>query len=165
MSSLKTINSDDMIVILLNTLNCYTFSPKLEKDITFLLDLPFEIPKDTVEFTKTSAIYISKIKEAVNSGRSIIFTHNTPLSCEILKHLRDKKTKPNAAGWLFLSFFHDDESLLKADINLEADARINWKLVDILSLTEYHFIKKFEIPFRFELTPEYMRELVWEIYS
>ena len=100
-----------MLVILLNTSAAFTLSPELDDDLTNLLELPYEIPEDIAEF----------IEEAVESGRPIILMHYTPLTCNMLKELREKKSKPNAAGWTIVSFFHTDEEIQNANIGIKPD--------------------------------------------
>ena len=149
-----------MIVILANVSAAFTFSPELEKEVSFLLDLPYDIPEDLEEFTKTAALYLSKIEEAVNSGRPIMLLYNTPLACQMLYELREKPAKPNASDWQIISFFHDDASFLNADISIEPDSRIDIKVYELLKMLEYPFIKKISIPYGYEITHEYLKELV-----
>jgi len=152
-----------MTVILINISAAFTFSPELEKDVSFLLDLPYEVPEDLIEFTKTAGLYLRNIEKAVASGYSIILLYSTPLVCEMLNQLRIKPDKPNASDWQVITFYHDDESLLNADINIEPASRINIKRNALLQFSEYPFIKKISIPYGHVITPAYLKKLLVEL--
>ena len=149
-----------MIVILANVSAAFAFSPELEKEVSFLLDLPDEIPEDLYEFAETAALYLRRMQEAVISGRPIMFLFSSPLACQMLQELREKPAKPNAADWQIITFFHDDASFLNADINIKPESRINIKVHELYKMLEYPFIKKISIPYGYEITHEYLKELV-----
>ena len=148
-----------MIIILANISGCFTLSSELENEACLLFDLPYDVPEDIDEFTKAASQYFNKIVEAVKSGNSVILMYFTTLAAEILKELREEK-ESNASDWLILSFFHSDEELLNADITFTSEQRLNLKRREIMKILEYPFIHKVEVPYRFEITREYLIELL-----
>jgi hypothetical protein len=84
---------------------------------------------------------------------------NTPLVCEMLKNLREKKTKPNAAGWLIVSFFHDDEELVNAGLLIKPATLLKIKQNQLFQLAGYPFVNKITIPYGCEITPAYLNQI------
>jgi hypothetical protein len=151
-----------MLVILVNTMSEFHLEPELDDAVSNLLVLPYEIPEDDTAFMEIADLYVAKLTEAYNSGRMIILMHNTPFSCVLLQTLREKTTQPNAAGWIIVSFFHEDEDLLNAKINMPAEARLDWKMRDLEALLPYPFVDKINVPYRHEITAEYLFNLIIE---
>ena len=141
----------------------FTFAPELENDITFLLDLPFEVSEDIVEFTKVCETYLKAIKDTVSSGRSVIFMYYNEMTATFLKTLLEKPDKPNAAAWQILTFFHSDEEIRKTKLSITPEQFQNVKFNQLLSMTEYPFIKKYHIPYGFEITYDYLKGLLLHI--
>jgi hypothetical protein len=154
-----TLNSPKMFVIITNKSSSYFLAPEVRTDVTNLLDLPYEIPENEEAFLKLAAFYLEQIIKAVNSGRNIILIHGTPLVLEMLKNLHDKKTIPNAAEWVMVSFFHEDEELLNIVNDTPPEIRLDKKFEAILELIKYPFINKINIPYYEELTFPYLAEL------
>jgi ABC-type uncharacterized transport system substrate-binding protein len=149
-----------MFVIITNKSSSYYLAPEVYTDVTNLLDLPYDIPEDDEAFLKLATFYLEQIIKAVNSGRSIILIHGTPLALEMLRNLHDKPTTPNAAEWVMVSFFHEDEELINTVSDTPTDIRLDDKLEAILELIKFPFIKKINIPYCEELTFPYLTELV-----
>jgi hypothetical protein len=148
-----------MFVILTNLSAYFSFAPDVYRDVTNLLDLPIDIPRDQEGFFKSAHLYFDRIVDAVNSGRSVIVMHAIPLVYEFLNCLRDKRDEPNASGWVVVSFFHEDKELLAANSKWSPTTRMNLKFESILELIQYPFIKKINIPYQYELTFDYLKDL------
>jgi hypothetical protein len=156
----KSIN---MVVILKPISSAFTLSPIFNNDLTDLSDLPYSVPADDIEFFKLAAQYHARIEEAVNSGRSVILMNYSLLTAQMLYELRQPSGKPNASEWVILSFFLEDKYLENAKLNNTSLLDIKFK--EILSILNYPFIKKYELPFGFVITLNYLYKLLNEILS
>jgi hypothetical protein len=65
--------------------------------------------------------------------------------------------------WVILSFFLEDKYLEYARLNNVSMLEI--KLNEVLNLIDYPFIKKYEMPFGFEITFAYLISVIQEIYG
>jgi len=154
-------NSTNMVVILKPVSSAFTLSPIFDNDLSDLSDLPYSVPADDIEFFKLAALYHARIEEAVNSGRSIILINYSLLTAQMLYELRQPTGQPNASAWVILSFFMEDKYLENAKLNNTSMLDIKFK--EILSILNYPFIKKYELPFGFEISFDYLKKLLYDI--
>lgn len=83
------------------------------------------------------------------------------LTAQMLYELRQPTGKPNASEWIILSFFLEDKYLENAKLN--NTSMLDIKFNEILSIINYPFIKKYELPFGFEITLDYLKKLLDDI--
>jgi len=160
-NSNKVNNSTNMVVILKPISSAFIISPELNNDLSDLSDLPYSIPEDDIEFFKLAAFYHACIEKAINSGRSIILMNYSILTAQMLYELRQPTGQPNASAWVILSFFLEDKYLKNAKLN--NTSMLDIKFNEILSIINFPFIKKYELPFGFEITLEYLKNILDDI--
>ena len=139
------------IVILINLASFFTFASDLEPDICSLVDLPFIIPREQEEQGKLAGVYLEHLMLAALSEYSIILMNYNYLLGKTLETLREMPKKPNAADWLFLSFFHNDSELTEVNTEKKEDL-LGIKIKEIETMLDFPFIKKIEIPYRYQFT-------------
>jgi hypothetical protein len=111
---------------------------------------------------KNKSFCRERINEAISENYSIIIINNTPLTFEVLKEFHDT---PDYSGWLFVSFFHKDKTLVVNKIPvtetefLEPDILLDIKTKDLNRLPGYPYIKKVSIPYGFQVTGKYLKSL------
>jgi hypothetical protein len=149
------------LVILHNNSGQYIFSPELEEGISFCYDLPDYNPNaSNKSFEKLARRYYNKFFKAVRTGLPIILLNSNPITLSLLSTLRENTNQKFFENWLYVSFFNDDETLLKAKLNMKPETRLKLKENAILEAINYPFIKKFEIPYGYEITLEYIFDLI-----
>jgi hypothetical protein len=143
----------------------FTLSPDLDGTVFDIAAIPYCLPKtqrDIEANDESKQLCYVNIYKAIHENYSIILLNNTPLTLEVLKELHDKPEYPNAADWLYVSFFHKDNVLKKAKINVTDSEYLDPKILieaknkDFERLSDYPFIKKVYIPYGFEVTGEYL---------
>ena len=150
------------IVILKNLSSTFTFASDLEPDICNLVDLPFIIPREQEEQGKLAGVYFKHLMSAALSNFSIILMNYNYILGKTLEALREMPEKPNAADWLFLSFFHSDSELTEANKVAKADL-LGIKFKEIESMLDFPFIKKIEIPYRYQITYQNLWKILEDI--
>jgi hypothetical protein len=114
-----------MLVILSSLSTSFSFYPELDDTVLFNIDgipyCPQKTPKDREFLEEMKILCHEKLKEAAETGYSIILINNTPLTLEVLKEIQDVSAFPFASSWLILSFFHKDKSLVKNKIKVTDD--------------------------------------------
>jgi len=147
-----------MVVILKPFSSAFTISYGLLNNTSDLSDLPLSIPADEYKFLKLAVQYLNRIKEAVNLGRSIMLMNLSPLTVQMLHDLRQPAGTPNAADWVILTFFLEDMYLENAKFKNRSFLDI--KSDELLTILDFPFIKKYELPFGFDITPDYLKSIM-----
>jgi hypothetical protein len=153
------------LVILGNLSSAFSFSKELEKNIYFNHDLPYITPDDPKKFEELTAMQLSNIINAVLSGYSIVFMHNTPLNYNVINTLRTIPINTFYPIWQFISFFHDDRSILEADMPVRPVRRIEIKTQELNKMKPYPFIRKIYIPFGQAITTIFLAQRLSPYYS
>jgi len=158
-----------MIVILSSLSTSFTFSPEIDSSVLFNIDgipyCPPRTPSDKKALTGIRKLCHNKLQEAAETGYSIIYINNTPLTLEVLQEIQDVSVFPYASGWLFLSFFHKEEALITNKINLTETDYVDPQILleeknkDYERLSAYPFIKRIFIPYGFIITMNYLNSL------
>jgi len=161
-----------MVVILSSLATSFTFSPEIDDTLLFNINgipyCPPRTPADREFLVEMRKLCLDKLQEAANTGYSVIYINNTPLTLEVLKEIQDVSAYPFASGWLFLSFFHKDTTLNKTKIKLTETEYVNPQILinvknqDFESITAYPFIKKIIIPYGYKVTMKYLNGLFAE---
>jgi hypothetical protein len=159
-----------MYVILSSLSTTFTFSPELDDTVLFNIDgipyCPPRTPRDREFLVEMRQLCHEKLKEAADTGYSVILINNTPLTLEVLKEIQDVSAFPYASGWLILSFFHNDKALIKNKVKVTDTEYLNPQIIidvksqDCERLADYPFIKKINIPHGFKITMKYLNKLL-----
>jgi len=157
-----------MIVIVTNFSTSFTLSPALKKDI-FNIDggLPYCPPEKCKgnEYKKLTQFSYVQILSAVREGYSIILLNYTPIVGQLLDEMRNGTRRPDASGWLILSFFHSDKTLHNTGVLVAPDMPIDPLLLmrekykDLERMSAYPFIKKYEIPNNYVITIDLLKSI------
>ena len=105
----------------------------------------------TADQNTAATYYKNEIHRASNSGKSyIVMTFNQIIGSYFYTLLSDTETN-NYKNWVFLTFFHDDTDTLLLKTGKKQNA-IDVKVDTLLSMQDYHFIKKLTVPYKAEIT-------------
>jgi hypothetical protein len=168
METTQTIELPSMVVIIANLSTVLTLSHELDDTIFRMGGIPYFPPLSSKEIEAMEKIKVyayEKINEAIEQNYSIIIMDDSPLTFEIMQEIYEKTDKPNASGWLVLSFFHGDTELLDNKVQvtqteyLEPQILLDIKSKDMEKLSDYPFIKKVFIPHGFTVTADYLKTL------
>jgi hypothetical protein len=157
----KTETYPKRLVILQNNSCEFIFSSELEKETSFCYNLPSYNPNVDIDaFAILAQYYLDQFFQSMKTGLPIILLYSNRLSLSMLQGLYNRPGPKFFENWLFVSFFNDDESLLKADFLLKPEIRLKIKEKALLETINYPFIKKISIPFGYELTVDYIEDLI-----
>ena len=157
-----------MIVIFTSLFTSYKLSPVLDEIDYDMAGIPYFPPRTTKELeilAEMKKLCYEHINTALDDDYLIIVLDNNPLALEVLTELRNKKDKPNASDWLFLSFFHDLDVLKNNKVQVTDTEFLNPQIIlrenqkEYNSFENYPFIKKVNIPHDFQITAEYLQTL------
>jgi len=161
-----------MVVIITNLSTSFTISPDLENDIYSINGgMPYCPPEKCKnnEYKKLTQYSYVQFLRAVREGYSIILLNYTPIVGQILNEMHNGKRKPNASDWQILTFFHNDKALKNTGILVTTDTPIDPQILlrekynDLQSMSVYPFIKKYEIPYNYEITAYSLKNLCFPV--
>jgi hypothetical protein len=91
-------------------------------------------------------------------GKSFIVLNFNKVIGDYFNSLLSTSNTHNYKNWIFLSFFHDDDET-------QTQKSIDKKTDILLSMQDYHFIKKFTIPPNANLTFQAILPIILETWG
>jgi len=158
------------MIIIISTLSAnYSFSPELEDNFIFNLNgfpyFPPSSPESLEAMLETKKLCHEKLLEASKTAYPIILINNNPVTLEVLKEIQDASSFPFAYNWSVVSFFNNDEAMIKNvnrvahDVFLAPQNTLDLKSKEFASFAGYPFVEKVLIPRDFQITMDFLNQL------
>ena len=155
------------VIVFRHQVSFFDFSPFWNDYLYYIEDDRLNDPKEWNNLKTFAEIFVSNILKADKSDKSIFVIDYSPVSALCLKgYMKFPRANPNR--FFCLSFFHDDQTT--SNIYTEFDDKTTSKeyLMDIKfkiieSMINFPFIKKYEIPIGFEISAQYLTDIINEL--
>ena len=145
----------------------YKFSPFWEDCLYYIEDDRLNDPKEWENKDTFTEIFINNILEALKSSKSIFVLDYNPMSALCLMACIEKIQKEKHIKFFCMAFFHDDQTTSSIVTDFDDNTSSDEYLMDakfeiIKSMINFPFIKKYEIPIFYEISKQYLADLVKE---
>jgi hypothetical protein len=142
----------------------FDFAPSM-KDKVYKFNYSLYEETEGLEPTDTlSDLFIDNFDRAAELGKGIMVLYYNTDFAKITKAVIDALNKEDPGHVFCLSFFHDDEITSKFPRKTRVFNMLDQKFSTIESMLDYPFIKKFDIPYNFDISEEYLTDILNELY-
>jgi hypothetical protein len=141
-----------MAVIFRHKAGIFKIDNQIRYDAVYIKD------PDLSDIDTATAFYKNEIHRASNAGKSFIVMNFNTTIADYFNALLSKTDNCNYKNWIFLAFFNDDD-ITQTEKKLEEKNSI------LLSMQDYHFIKKFSIPKNANLTFRAVLPIILETWG
>jgi hypothetical protein len=104
-------------------------------------------------------IFIENMDKALSADKSVILMNYNPAVAICFSTLLEICSKNVSAPFKCFIFFHDDEETYHTRVE-GVDNLLDDKFRILVSLLDFPFIRKYEVPFGYEITFEYLIYLI-----
>jgi hypothetical protein len=130
-----------------------------EEDVFRIEDPRLDDPSEWQNPVTFFPIFLENMNKALLSDKSVILMNYNPAVAICLNTLLEICSKNNSPPFVCFIFFHNDEETYHTHVegveNL-LDAKFNM----LVSLLDYPFIRKYEVPFGYKITFKYIISLI-----
>jgi hypothetical protein len=143
----------------------FDFAPSMKDKVYKFNYSLYEETRGGWEDTDTmSGLFIDNFDRAAELGKGIMILNYSTHFADITKAVIEALNKEDPGHVFCLSFFHDDEITGSLRRKTRVFNMLNHKFSTIESMLDYPFIKKFEIPYNFDISEEYLTDILNELY-
>lgn len=157
-------NSTDLVVIFLHNASLITIDPRLDDDV-FNIDEPLLDEYDEWEKSEDAMplLFFEKMQEALTSGKSIAVLNYNPFVASCMKLVVEYSKTNFNTDIICLTFFHDDEETRHLYFDgIPSVLDLKFQLIE--NMLDYPFIKKFIVPFNYEINVPFLTKLFKEMF-
>ena len=145
----------------------YQFSPFWDDYLYYIEDDRLNDPKESSNKGPFSKTCVTNLWKADKSDKSIFIIDYSTASALLIKIYIEKMHKNFPTKYLCLSFFHDDKTLSNIptdfpDGTTSKEFLLDLKFEIIQDMIKFPFIKKIEIPIGFEISGQYLTDIINE---
>jgi len=145
----------------------YKFAPFWDDYLYYINDDRFYDQKEWLDTENFFKIVIEYILEAEKLNKGILVLNFSPIAAVSVQAYIKKMSMDYPTKYICLSFFHDDIITSNIITDFSDNTSSNEYVMDakfeiLKSMTNFPFIKKIEIPFDFEITDQYLANIIHE---
>jgi len=156
------------VIIFRHPLSFFDFSPFWNDYLYYIEDSRLNDPKEWADKESYAKIFTANFFKADKSDKSIFVIDYNPLVAALVKIYIEKVPFPKPNKFFCLSFFHDDKAtsnmyaeMEDKTINHEMPMDLKFQLIE--SMLNFPYIKKYEIPVGFTISPQYLTDIINEL--